>query len=93
MAENRRYFSEIMNTAGDNMETEEDDEEKSRIYKEPMRRNLLDVFDKTIPVEVHDERMSVFLRVRPFAGQEADSEENQVKLSVILIIIYNICEL
>ena len=78
MAENRGYFSEIMNMGGDNeMETEEDDNEKMTLYKEPMRRNLLDVFDK-VPVEVADERMSVFLRVRPFSSQELESGENQV---------------
>ncbi|XP_076451814.1 uncharacterized protein LOC143287590 [Babylonia areolata] len=78
MAESRRYFSEIMNMGNDNeMDTEEDDEEKTRIYKEPMRRNLLDVFDKAMPIEITDERMSVFLRVRPFSTRELDSEENQ----------------
>ncbi|KAK7093265.1 hypothetical protein V1264_007051 [Littorina saxatilis] len=78
MADSRRYFSEIMNTNTIPMETEEDDEEKARIYKDPMKRNLLDDFDKTMPLDVvSDERMSVFLRVRPFSGQEAEGDENQ----------------
>ena len=74
------------------METEEDEEEKSRIYKEPMRRNLLDVFDKAIPVETSDERMSVFLRVRPFAPHEVNSEENQVKLPLKIAEVEKNCE-
>jgi hypothetical protein len=76
MADRSRYFSEIMSTAADQQPTEEDDDEKSQIYKEPMRRNLLDVFEKA--VEINDERMNVFLRIRPFSPLELENSENQV---------------
>ncbi|KAK7497988.1 hypothetical protein BaRGS_00010859, partial [Batillaria attramentaria] len=67
-----------MNAATE-MDTDEEEEEKSRMFKEPMRRNLLDVFDKSVapPPEVTDERMSVFLRIRPFSEQELEADENQ----------------
>lgn len=73
----RRPFSEIMNINTVMEMDAEDDEEKANMFHEPMRRNLLDVFDKTLP-PVADERMCVYLRVRPFSPKEIEEGEDQV---------------
>ena len=82
--QNYRYLSEI-HAPTDKDNEEEEDEEKAQLYKEPMRRNLLDVFDKTEVPEIIDTHMNVYLRIRPFSDQEMEANESQVTSNYFIL--------
>lgn len=56
-----------------------ENEEKALTHEKSMRRNLMDVFDKSeLPTaQLTDERMSIYLRIRPFSTEEQEKGENQ----------------